>query len=127
MTVSAASKALLGLGEWASDGTQRATPESFGLDRAKGWTVPYEQHDTGRNPERLLFNQRLGEITAALVNILTWGILPWDEDVDYQPPVGQCVFVVTGNGIWRTETPNGPSLGGVVDPDTAGQTVWKAY
>lgn len=77
-------------GLWGDEG-DRADPESVGINRLRGWDVRYEQHGTGKFPERSVFNQMLRELTGLYRGKMTWGVLPWGSTIAY-PAGGMCVY-----------------------------------
>ena len=128
MAISQATKDLLAAGIWASAPTaNRTEPEILGLERARGWPLAYEQQDTGKVPEREVFNQRDFELDSAIRDCVHYGVLPWDPDIDYPHDETASAFVTTVTGLWRNTEPTGPSFGNSTDPDASGQTVWERY
>ena len=106
---------------WA-DGGERSVPENFGIDRADGWDVAYEQIG-GSRPQRLVFNQLFREITGFIRNIFAEGVPRWDRELDYIHPA----FVVGSNGtLYRSTADNGPATGNANDPVSEG-TTWEVY
>ena len=108
---------------WAETGL-RENPENVGLDRALGWTVPYEQRDTGKFPELEVYNQLYRELTGAFLEALV-SVPRWVDDWDY-PLVA---FVVGEDGtLYRNLVPTGPNTSNVTDPalDTD-HAVWRPY
>ena len=124
MVVSQAFKDLLEDGPWASsESAQKQTPEDAGLTRTEGWPIAYEQINSGKTPERTVFNQLVNEITSALIDIAENGVLPWDTEVNYSANA----FVTTTGGLWIATVATGPAYGNPTNPDTTSQTVWRRY
>ena len=107
---------------WAQDG-DRENPEDLGLDRDIGWPAAYEQIGSGRFPERTVFNQLFRELSGWADDLIRFGILPWDENVDYN----RFAFVVAGGKLHVAQEATGPVHGNPTDPEEAGQTVWRVY
>ena len=128
MAISDETKKIISDGIWASDPDERVLPSRVGVDRERGWTASYEQHITGRLPERKVWNQRFHEIDSALTDILTYGIPLWDAEVDYVPTEDAHCFVTSAAGkLWYTSTSTGPSYRNVTDPDGPLQSIWREY
>ena len=70
--------------KWAESGDV-ATPESQGLDRAKGWPASYSQPN-GDLPKREVLNQLLREPSALGVELNQHGLLEWHSAVSYVHP-----------------------------------------
>ena len=106
---------------WAETG-DRVDPESVRIDRGDGWTVGYEQTGSGLEPERLVFNQLVRELTGLFIEWAQYGILRYDPDVTY--PV--LAFATDSNGnIVRAVEANGPAaVGGVRGPETSAWTIY---
>ena len=111
---------------WADEPVQeggepeRTTPESVGLNRDKGWPVSYQQRG-GNNPERLVFNQILRELTGLFTHVAQYGIPPWDNRVDYKHPA----FATYQGAIYASVADSGPQAGSVTaPPDSA---LWTPY
>ena len=106
---------------WAANG-DRATPESAGLTRGRGWHRGYSLTG-GPKPERRVFNQLLCEITSMLDEINTRGLPEWSAEVNYAHPA----FVMGSNGVlYASLRDTGPGAGNAADP--SGDTdIWKAY
>ena len=109
---------------WADSG-DRQSPEQLGLERDKGWPVSYEQLGSGDEPERVVFNQLLRELTGALIDRARMGIYQWDEQVNYVHPA----FVVGDNGkIFVSITDSGPLYGNAADPtQSTSRNIWRVY
>ena len=71
------------LAKWAGSGDV-ATPESEGLDRAVGWPASYEDMTSDDAPEREVINYQMREITAAILDILDFSVLPYDANQTYK-------------------------------------------
>ena len=71
------------LAKWAGSGDV-ATPESEGLDRAVGWPASYEDMTSDDAPEREVINYQMREITAALLDIMDFSVLPYDANQTYK-------------------------------------------
>ena len=71
------------LAKWAGSGDV-ATPESEGLDRAVGWPASYEDMTSDDAPEREVINYQMREITAALLDIMDFSVLPYDANQPYK-------------------------------------------
>ena len=126
MALSAGTRSLAAAGVWAEDG-DRQSAEDADVDRAQGWDQRYEQIDSGRLPERAVWNGRDWEQESALFDILLAGVPAWDPDVDYQPTDEAHCFVTTATGLHVSLRASGPGLGGPVDPDGDGQDAWRVY
>ncbi len=126
MAVSAGLKSLLSAGVWAASGDRR-TPAGEGLDRSVGWPESYEQPAAEEYPERAVFNQRLFEVGAAVVDIAARSVPAWDAAVDYQPTDDAHCFVTTRSGLHVSLRASGPGEGGPVNPDSVGQDAWRVY
>ena len=109
-------------GPWADSG-DRENPEDVGISRGAGWTVPYEQINSGLEPERTIFNQRGREIDGWAIERMRTGIPGWDGDIDYQ----QDAFVTSSGNMYIALVANGPVLGNTVNPAESGQSVWRIY
>lgn len=72
-----------------------------GLDalRADGWDITHSLPGA-EGPEREIVNQFFREVSAALVDIAQYGILPWDSDQQYAHPA-RVTSEVDGN-VYRT-------------------------
>ena len=116
-------KKLLTAAAWADTG-DRVDPEDEGIDRAKGWPVSYEQQGSGKFPERPVFNQLLREQSGFSQDVLRWGYLPWDAEVNY----AQYAFVIGADGEkYVSNVATGPATGNATNPTAAQQTVWRVY
>ena len=109
-------------GAWADSG-DRENPEDVGIDRDEGWTVGYEQINSGLEPERTIFNQRGRELDGWAIERMRTGIPPWDEDIDYRVDA----FVTRTGNLYISLVANGSTSGNASDPTAAGQTVWRIY
>ena len=107
---------------WAEDG-DREEPETVGIDRARGWTVEYEQLNSGSEPERTVFNQLMRELCGWALTRIREGVGVWDGRVDYEHPA----FCATTAGLHVSLESSGPSYGNAADPTSDGQTVWRVY
>ena len=111
---------------WADEPVQqggdpeRSTPESVGLNRDKGWPVSYQQRG-GNNPERLVFNQLLRELTGLFVHVGRYGIPPWDNRTNFKHPA----FTTYGGAIYRSTGNSGPQAGSVTPPPES--NLWLLY
>ena len=110
-------------GPWALNG-DRADPEDLGIDRETGWGVDYEQLGSGNTPERLVVNQKFCELSAAFIDRMRFGVLPYDALIDY--PQYARVIDSTGRKMVALEA-TGPATGNATDPTTTGQTVWREF
>ena len=109
---------------WASAaGSIRANPETFGLTRALGWPLSYQQRDSGKFPELAVFNQRFLEFEDSFRHKLNHGIPEYDARVNY----AQHAFCRTDTAIYVAQRANGPTLGNAESPDDTGQTTWREY
>ena len=127
--VSQGFKDILSDGAWAAaSGADKLDPTDFGLTRADGFPVAYEQIGSGKEPvEREVFNEREYEFTASLIDIAAHGPVPeWDVEVDYTPASDAACFVTTSTGLHVTRMNTGPTYGNATDPDASGQAVWTA-
>ena len=120
MAGSEAKKILTGL--WADSG-EREDPEDVDLVRVMGWPVSYEQIGSGKEPERTVVNQRFRELDGFASDVIHYGILPYDAEIDYY----KHAFVVAGGNVHVSLEPNGPATGNVTDPDDSDQSVWRIY
>ena len=128
MAISAAYKALIADGVWASSPTaDRAPPSDFGLQDIVGWPLPYEQRGAGKEPEREVFNELHHRVGSGLIDMARFGVPQWDAEVDYRPTADAHCFVTTRTGLWVTDQPTGPAFGNATDPDQVGQDIWRQF
>ena len=110
---------------WAESSTQRIDPEDNSLtpplNISDGWPATFSADD-GLTPRRRVFNEIYHRETAALVDIRSYGILPYDAAVDTKQ--GGCKQVA--GVIYRALSNNGPSWPNTVEsPLDVGQTTWE--
>ena len=111
---------------WASDArADRIDPEDLGLTRSEGWPVAYEQIDSGFEPEREVFNQKMREWDGWLdEDIATGGLPQWDAGVNYRADARSAVQHRKYVALVNT----GPAFGNAVQPGTAGAIgIWRLY
>ena len=126
--VSQGFKDILSDGAWAAaSSADKQDPTDFGLTRADGFPVAYEQIGSGKEPEREVFNEREYEFTASLIDIAAMGVPEWDIEVDYTPASDAACFVTTTTGLHVTRMNTGPAYSNATDPDASGQTIWRLY
>ena len=107
---------------WAKDG-YRQTPESVGLNRDTGWPVSYEQVGN-KGPERGVVSQLLFEITSYIYYRLRYGIMQWDDSLNYRSRA----LVAENNTLYRSKTATGPATGNATRPSTDTAAVaWEVY
>ena len=90
-------------------------------DGGTGYTsVPTISFRVGLTPRRTVFNEMYWRRDSALLDIRSFGVLPWDTDVDtLEGGVKQV------NGVlYRADVDNGPAYGNATDPTSSGQSVW---
>ena len=116
-------------GLWASDPTaDRNDPEDFGIDRAEGFGIAYEQVG-GAEPEREVFNQKFREWDGFYgPRIVSGGCPEWDPRVNYDVTEDWSSFVLGSDGYLHVAiVPTGPRRGNVTNPTTPGQGAWRRY
>ena len=111
-------------GTWADSG-DREDPDDAGIDREKGWDVPYEQIGSGAQPERTIFNQKNREWDGCFAEKMRYGgVLPHDTDIDYY----QYARCIGSDGMkYVALEATGPANGNATGPTTVGQTIWRLY
>ena len=88
------------------------------IDIADGYPASFSTTDT---PRRKVQNELLYRKDAAIKDIINFGVLPWDVDVDtLEGGTKQRDGV-----LHQALVDNGPTYGNPIDPTTSGQTVWE--
>ena len=110
-------------GRWADTG-DRTDPDdatlSPVLSRTTGWPAEFSATD-GDTPRRRVFNQRFRELDGVAFDVMRYGVLPYDADIDYPQ---NAVTNESGN-LYRALVDNGPASANATDPTASGQTVWE--
>ena len=84
---------------------------------ANGWPSSFSTTNT---PRRKVFNELFYREHAAIKDVINFGLLPWDTDVNtLEGGIKQVNGVV-----YRAIVDNGPAYSNATDPTAAGQTVW---
>ena len=107
---------------WAESG-DRVGPAELDLDRVEGWDVRYEQLGVRKYPERQLFNQLIRELQGYYNDCMKFGILPWDNEINY----AQHAFVSEDGHIWWAQVATGPDMGNPSRPGSLADTIWRLY
>lgn len=119
--------------KWASRAPAggRVDPEDPGLmpvlDREIGWPSAFSGED-GETPRRGVMNQLFLEQTALAVDVREYGILPWDDRIDYpaDATTGRYGWCQRNGLLYRALVPTGPATSNPTDPVAPGQSVWSA-
>ena len=117
------------LASWAggTPGNREPIPDAL---RANGWDARYSMPGGLVGPERLRFNQLLGELSALLAEVNKRGMpLPWTEYLNYRhEETGARAFVMGDDGrIHVSVEPSGPATNDAVNPTAEGQSKWRLY
>ena len=125
MPLSDGTKAIATNAAWASAATaDRTDPDDASLTPpiviADGWPASFSAAG-GDTPRRPVFNELEYRKDSSIKDIINFGILPWDTDVD---TLDGGVKQVNGV-IYRALVDNGPTYSNATDPTAAGQTVWE--
>ena len=112
-------KILAGL--WADSG-DRTDPDDTSvtptLVRTTGWPSDYSTTG-GETPKRARVNQRFRELDGAASDSMRYGILPYDDEIDYLQ-YAHCTIALVE---YTATVANGPATT-VVGPTDSGQTTW---
>ena len=75
----------------------------------------------GDTPRRKVINELWYREDSAIKDVINFGILPWDTDVDtLEDGIKQV------NGVlYRATIDNGPTYSNATDPTASGQTIWE--
>ena len=131
MPLSDGTKAIATNPAWASATTKGSDPTDDRIDPddssltppiviADGWPDSFSTAG-GNTPRRAVWNELEFRKDSAIKDIINYGILPWDTDVDtLEGGVKQVNGVV-----YRADVNNGPTYSNATDPTTSGQTVWE--
>ena len=86
---------------------------------ANGWPSSFSTTNT---PRRKVFNELFYREHAAIKDVINFGLLPWDTDVNtLEGGIKQVNGVV-----YRAIVDNGPAYSNATDPTASGQTVWAS-
>ena len=119
---------LLAADAWAGDpatgAPNRQTPEDAGLTRTLGFTLAYQQQDSGFYPQRRVFNQRYYEWDLAFQHKgIVMGVPEYHAGINY----AQHAFCQVEGMLYVALVANGPASGNVTSPTATPNTVWREY
>ena len=90
------------------------------IDIADGYPASFSTSG-GNTPRRKVINELFYRGDSAIKDIINFGILPWDVDVDtLEGGTKQRDGV-----LYQALEDNGPTYSNAIDPTTSGQTVWE--
>ena len=91
------------------------------IDIADGYPASFSTSG-GNTPRRKVINELFYREDSAIKDIINFGVLPWDVDVDtLEGGTKQ-----RAGALYQALEDNGPTYSNAIDPTTSGQTVWEA-